>query len=157
MRLTVRAPVEDWDAAAKATDTGFNKTAYGDDALGSLCRSFIRLSPWPTMAAALPTPRGVWFIPQYFGIKAVILNGGWPVRFSATRLPAGAALPGRFPVARAARIHRRGGCVVTIVLAGARLALRLSPYREHFRAAPGERRGDAFGCSIGDGSQGVVG
>jgi hypothetical protein len=32
----VLAPVEEWDAAAKAADTGFNKTAYWDDALGSL-------------------------------------------------------------------------------------------------------------------------
>src|SRR5271167_2628478 len=32
----------------------------------------------------------VWFILQYFGIKAVILNGGWPVLSSAPGLPAGA-------------------------------------------------------------------
>ena len=32
----VRVPVEEWDAAAKAADTGFNKTAYWDHALGSL-------------------------------------------------------------------------------------------------------------------------
>jgi thiosulfate/3-mercaptopyruvate sulfurtransferase len=32
----------------------------------------------------------VWFILQYFGVKAVILNGGWPVLSSATRLPASA-------------------------------------------------------------------
>jgi thiosulfate/3-mercaptopyruvate sulfurtransferase len=31
----------------------------------------------------------VWFILQYFGVKAVILNGGWPVLSSATGLPAG--------------------------------------------------------------------
>ena len=29
----------------------------------------------------------VWFIMQYFGGKAVILNGGWPVLSSATGLP----------------------------------------------------------------------
>ena len=29
----------------------------------------------------------VWFILQYFGAKAVILNGGWPVLSSATGLP----------------------------------------------------------------------
>ena len=32
----VRVPLEEWDAAAKAADTGFAKTAYWDDALGSL-------------------------------------------------------------------------------------------------------------------------
>ena len=31
----------------------------------------------------------VWFILQYFGVKAVILNGGWPLLSSATGLPAG--------------------------------------------------------------------
>jgi thiosulfate/3-mercaptopyruvate sulfurtransferase len=32
----VRVPLEEWDAAAKAADTGFAKTAYWDDALGTL-------------------------------------------------------------------------------------------------------------------------
>ena len=32
----VRAPVEIWDAAAKAADTGFEKTSYWDKALGAL-------------------------------------------------------------------------------------------------------------------------
>ena len=32
----------------------------------------------------------VWFILQYFGIDAVILNGGWPVMSSARDLPRGA-------------------------------------------------------------------
>ena len=40
----------------------------------------------------------VWFILlQYYGLKAVILNGGWPVLASATGLPpAVAASPGAF-------------------------------------------------------------
>jgi thiosulfate/3-mercaptopyruvate sulfurtransferase len=32
----------------------------------------------------------VWFILQYFGVKASIVNGGWPVLSSVTGLPAGA-------------------------------------------------------------------
>jgi thiosulfate/3-mercaptopyruvate sulfurtransferase len=32
----------------------------------------------------------VWFILQYFGIKAMILNGGWPALFGAAGLPPGA-------------------------------------------------------------------
>jgi 3-mercaptopyruvate sulfurtransferase SseA len=32
----------------------------------------------------------VWFILQYFGVKAVVLNGGWLALSSATGLPAGA-------------------------------------------------------------------
>ena len=39
----------------------------------------------------------VWFILQYYGLKAVILNGGWPVLASASGLPpAAAALSGGF-------------------------------------------------------------
>ena len=32
----VRVPVDAWDKAAKAADTGFDKTAFWDDALGAL-------------------------------------------------------------------------------------------------------------------------
>jgi 3-mercaptopyruvate sulfurtransferase SseA len=32
----------------------------------------------------------VWFILQYFGVKAVILNGGWPTLSAAAGLPEGA-------------------------------------------------------------------
>ena len=32
----VRVPVDEWDAAAKAADGGFNNTAYWDHTLGSL-------------------------------------------------------------------------------------------------------------------------
>ena len=32
----VRVPLDEWDAVAKAADTGFAKTAYWDDALSAL-------------------------------------------------------------------------------------------------------------------------
>ena len=32
----IRVPLEDWDKAAKTADIGFEKTAYWDEALGSL-------------------------------------------------------------------------------------------------------------------------
>ena len=32
----VRVPLEEWDAAIKAADMGFEKTAFWDDALGRL-------------------------------------------------------------------------------------------------------------------------
>src|ERR1700736_4895615 len=85
----VRVPVDEWDKAAKAADIGFGKTAYWDEALGAL-----GVGP---SAVAVVYDRGqmtdaarVWFILQYFGVKAVILNGGWPALSSATGLPAGA-------------------------------------------------------------------
>src|SRR6187399_757330 len=86
----VRVPLDQWDAAAKAADTGFAKTACWDDALGAL-----GLDPSVTAVAydagAMTNAARVWFILQYYGLKAVILNGGWPVLASATALPAAAA------------------------------------------------------------------
>src|SRR4051812_4044906 len=101
----VRGPLDQWDAAAKAADTGFAKTAYWDDALGAL-----GLDPSVTAvtydAGAMTNAARVWFILQYYGLKAVILNGGWPALASASGLPAGAAassgsfraVPGSGPV-----------------------------------------------------------
>ena len=84
----MRVPVEDWDAAAKAADTGFNKIAYWDDALGALGVDHSAIAVTYDDGRMTNAAR-VWFILQYFGVKAVILNGGWPVLSSATRLPAG--------------------------------------------------------------------
>jgi thiosulfate/3-mercaptopyruvate sulfurtransferase len=85
----VHVPVEEWDKAAKAPDIGFAKTAYWGEALGSLGLDHL------AMAVAYDDGRmtnaaRVWFILQYFGVKAVILNGGWPALSSATELPTGA-------------------------------------------------------------------
>jgi thiosulfate/3-mercaptopyruvate sulfurtransferase len=83
----VRVPVEEWDAAAKAGDTGFNKTTYWDDSLGSLGVDHLAIAVAYDDGRMTNAAR-VWFILQYFGVKAVILNGGWPVLSSATELPA---------------------------------------------------------------------
>src|ERR1700676_2929516 len=92
----MRVPLDEWDAAAKAADTGFAKTAYWDDALSAL-----GLDPTVTAVAydsgGMTNAARVWFILQYYGLNAVILNGGWPVLASATGLPPGAAAsPGGF-------------------------------------------------------------
>jgi thiosulfate/3-mercaptopyruvate sulfurtransferase len=55
---------------------------------------------------AMTNAARVWFILQFFGLKAVILNGGWPALSDAAELPAGAgpaptrfqATPGAGPV-----------------------------------------------------------
>jgi thiosulfate/3-mercaptopyruvate sulfurtransferase len=71
----VRVPLDEWDAAAKAADTGFAKTAYWDRALNALGAD-------PTLTAVTYDSGGmtnaarVWFILQYYGLKAVIVNGG---------------------------------------------------------------------------------
>ena len=96
----VRVPVEKWDKAAKTADIGFTKTAYWDDALRSLGVDN------STVAVAYDDGRmtnaaRVWFILQYFGAKAVVLNGGWSVlssaRASQQRLSLREAVFGRSP------------------------------------------------------------
>src|ERR1700759_4349270 len=73
----VRVPIEAWDAAAKATDTGFEKTAYWDEALTALGVGASALAVAYDTGAMTNAAR-VWFILQYYGVKCVILNGGLP-------------------------------------------------------------------------------
>jgi thiosulfate/3-mercaptopyruvate sulfurtransferase len=102
----VRVPLDQWDAAAKAADTGFAKTTYWDAALGAL-----GIGPGVTAVAyddggSMTNAARVWFILQYYGLKAAILNGGWPVLAAANGLPPAAeasaggfrAVPGSGPV-----------------------------------------------------------
>jgi thiosulfate/3-mercaptopyruvate sulfurtransferase len=84
----VRVPVEEWDAAAKAADTGFNKATYWGASLSSLGVDHSAIAVAYDDGRMTNAAR-VWFILQYFGVKALILNGGWPVLSSATALPAG--------------------------------------------------------------------
>ena len=65
----VHVPVEEWDTAAKAADIGFDKTAYWDEALGSLGvdRSAIAVA---YDDGRMTNAARVWFILQYFGVKA---------------------------------------------------------------------------------------
>ena len=82
----VRVPVEDWDKAAKTADIGFAGTAFWDDAFRSL-----GLDNSTTTVAyddgRMTNAARVWFILQYFGLKAAILNGGWPALSAAAALP----------------------------------------------------------------------
>ena len=87
----VRVPVDEWDKAAKAADVGFANTAYWDHALGALGVDPSALAVTYDGGQMTNAAR-VWFILQYFGIKAVILNGGWPALSRAAGLPAGAGL-----------------------------------------------------------------
>jgi thiosulfate/3-mercaptopyruvate sulfurtransferase len=101
----VRVPLEKWDAAIKSADTGFEKTAFWDDAIGAL-----GVGPAVTAvtydSGAMTNAARVWFILQYYGVKCVILNGGWPALAAAINLPASAepstggfhASPGAGPV-----------------------------------------------------------
>ena len=73
----VRVPVEEWEAAAKADDTSLENIDYWENAISQLgvdnsTLVFVYDDGRMTEAAR------VWFILQYFGARAVIVNGGWP-------------------------------------------------------------------------------
>jgi thiosulfate/3-mercaptopyruvate sulfurtransferase len=84
----IRVPLEAWDKAAKAADIGFDKTEYWDEALGAL-----GVGPSVTAVAydsgAMTNAARVWFILQYFGVRCVIMNGGWPAMAASSGLPEG--------------------------------------------------------------------
>jgi thiosulfate/3-mercaptopyruvate sulfurtransferase len=86
----VRVPLEAWDKGAKAADIGFGDVAFWSEALGAL-----GLDPSGTAVAydsgAMTNAARVWFILQYYGLKCVIVNGGWPALSATTGIPASAA------------------------------------------------------------------
>lgn len=81
----VLVPVDAWDKAAKAAGSGFETSPFWQDAIAPL-----GLDPSVTAVVydggAMTNAARVWFILQYFGLRAVIVNGGWPA-LSGTALP----------------------------------------------------------------------
>ncbi|TIV22551.1 MAG: rhodanese family protein, partial [Mesorhizobium sp.] len=89
----VRVPIEVWEAAAKAGETSFENVAYWERAIGELgvdgeVPAIVYDDGRMTEAAR------VWFILQYFGAKAFILNGGWPAVERHDDLPGAAQAAG---------------------------------------------------------------
>lgn len=86
----VRVPLDAWDAMIKNPAIGFEKTGswnpalqamgIGDDAVAVVYD-----------AGAMTNAARVWFILQYFGARAALLNGGWAAAAAAPALPAAAA------------------------------------------------------------------
>jgi thiosulfate/3-mercaptopyruvate sulfurtransferase len=97
----VRVALDAWDKAAKTADIGFGPNPFWDEVLGAL-----GLDPSVTAVAydtgAMTNAARVWFVLQFFGLKCVILNGGWPAIAAASGLPAASA-----PVT--AEFHARPG------------------------------------------------
>ena len=89
----VRVPVEEWDKAAKAPDIGFAEAAYWDNAFASLGvdNSVVAVA---YDDGRMTNAARVWFVLQYFGLKAAIVNGGWPALSSAPTLPPAAGSSG---------------------------------------------------------------
>ncbi len=83
----IRAPSDAWDKAAKAAGSGFENTGFWDEALNALA-----IGPGVTAVAydtgAMTNAARVWFVLQYYGLKCVILNGGWPA-IAAAAVPSG--------------------------------------------------------------------
>ena len=92
----VRVPLEAWDAAAKSAATGFATTAYWNEAFRTLGVGDA-VTAVAYDAGAMTNAARVWFILQYFGVKAVILNGGWPALAAAGDVPT-AAPPSAVPL-----------------------------------------------------------
>jgi thiosulfate/3-mercaptopyruvate sulfurtransferase len=76
-RNAVRVPIEIWEAAATSGETSFDNAAYWEQAIDGLGVDASVLTVVYDDGRMTEAAR-VWFILQYFGAKAVILNGGWP-------------------------------------------------------------------------------
>ncbi|MER9182125.1 rhodanese-like domain-containing protein [Mesorhizobium sp. M0159] len=83
----VRVPIEAWVEAAKRSETSFASTAFWERQIGELGVCAITTAVVVDDGRMTEAAR-VWFILQFFGAKAHILNGGWPVLSDA-----GIALP----------------------------------------------------------------
>ena len=93
----VHVPVEEWDKAAKAADIGFAKTAYWDDAIRSLGLDHSAIAVTYDDGRMTNAAR-VWFILQYFGVKAVDPEWRLAGAFLSDRIAGGyRALEERFP------------------------------------------------------------
>lgn len=73
----MRVPIEDWVAASRTPEGAFSNTAYWAETLGQLGIGPDRIAGIYDDGRMTEAAR-VWFILQYFGIPAVVLNGGWP-------------------------------------------------------------------------------
>ena len=88
----VRVPLETWEAAAKSGETSFENVAYWAQAIGALGVSAVI----PAIVyddGRMTEAARVWFILQYFGVAAKLLNGGWPTLQSKDDVLAGAIAP----------------------------------------------------------------
>ncbi|TVP97535.1 MAG: rhodanese family protein [Roseinatronobacter sp.] len=73
----VRVPIESWVAAARTRESGLENTAYWAAALNALGIGPDGVAGIYDDGRMIEAAR-VWFMLQYFGVPAVILNGGWP-------------------------------------------------------------------------------
>ncbi len=73
----IRVPIESWEEAAKDRTTSFDNVAWWERAVGGLGID----GTLPAVICddgRLTDAARIWFILQYLGAEAFILNGGWP-------------------------------------------------------------------------------
>ncbi|BBP04694.1 sulfurtransferase [Sulfuriferula plumbiphila] len=87
----VRVPIEHWEAAARADETSLGNVAYWETAINALGVDNTVLAVVYDDGRMTEAAR-VWFILQYFGAKAVIVNGGWPAMLNHAVVPTGSPL-----------------------------------------------------------------
>jgi thiosulfate/3-mercaptopyruvate sulfurtransferase len=95
-----RVPIERWEAAAKTPETGLDNAAFWRDEIGALGIDGTRRVAIYDDGRLTEAAR-VWFILQYFGARAAIVNGGWPALRAAyarhiANGPAPVPTPARF-------------------------------------------------------------
>ncbi|HQR53515.1 MAG TPA: rhodanese-like domain-containing protein [Burkholderiales bacterium] len=86
----VRVPIELWEAAAKADETSLENVEYWETEIRKLGVTREVLAVVYDDGRMTEAAR-VWFILQYFGARASVLNGGWPVIAKGQLLPRVAA------------------------------------------------------------------
>jgi thiosulfate/3-mercaptopyruvate sulfurtransferase len=72
-----RVPLEVWETAAKSGETSFENVSYWERAIAAMAID----GSVPAVVfddGRLTEAARVWFILQYFGAEAFILDGGWP-------------------------------------------------------------------------------
>lgn len=87
-----RVPIEVWEAAAKDGETSLENVAYWERAIAALGLDDQTAAVVYDDGRATEAAR-VWFILQYFGADARILNGGWPAIQGRENLLAAAVGP----------------------------------------------------------------
>jgi thiosulfate/3-mercaptopyruvate sulfurtransferase len=88
----IRVPIEMWEGAAKTGETSFENTGLWEHAIAELGVDD-RIPAVVYDDGRMTEAARVWFILQYFGAAAFILNGGWPAIRGRAALRAAAARP----------------------------------------------------------------
>jgi rhodanese-related sulfurtransferase len=88
----VRVPIEVWEAAAKAGETSFENVAYWERPIADLGIDG-RIAAVVYDDGRMTEAARVWFVLQYFGAEAFILNGGLPAIQGREDLLGAAAAP----------------------------------------------------------------